>query len=339
MAFETGQHRRSRNPQEQRVEGIVPPPLPLDRIPVTMPSGDGTKYRTPSQSPFPVFVLCQPLFVDNKIKNNAWMKAMSPKDMEIDIERFMGEWYNLVKLLSGASLVYLIPPKKGLQDQTYVNCFAYLPHIKNKDVCIISNFTGEGRAGESPAVKAFLDSLGYTTVNSPHKFEGEPELKYLRDNIYFGGYGFRTDPKAYIWLEETYGCKIIKIKEVDEHLYHLDCSLFVLDPQNVICCVEAFDPAVVKQIEKVATIHPVTKVDCHENACNNIRVGDMLLSSSSLQYLTKHDSDYKKEWHKNERLQEICGKLGIEILFTEMKEAAKSGAAMSCFVGHLNYRY
>ena len=52
------------------------------------------KYRTPSQSPFPVFVLAQPCFVSDKIENNIWMKAAKGKEAEpINVERFMGEWY------------------------------------------------------------------------------------------------------------------------------------------------------------------------------------------------------------------------------------------------------
>lgn len=297
------------------------------------------EYRTPTQAPFPTFVLCQPIYVDNKIANNVWIKGLKGKDKEIDHERFMGEWYNFYKILSSDALIYLLPPTKGLQDQTYVNCFALLPHLKDRDVIILSNFTGEGRAGEEVVAGRFLQSLGYNCIKSPFKFEGEPELKYLRDNIYFGGYGFRSDIRAHKWIESNFGAKVITLKETDEHLYHLDCSLFVLDENNIICCTEMYSKAEIKEIEKVATIHDVSKKDCHENSCNNVRVGEMVVTSSSLQFMQKRDPSYQDEWKKNERLQEICSDLGLELLFLEMSEAAKSGAALSCFVGHLNYRY
>jgi len=306
--------------------------------PTNLEMGD-VDYRTPSQSPFPVFVMCQPMFVDNKIANNAWMKALKGKDKEIDKERFMGEFFNFYKILSSDAMVYLLPPTRGLQDQVYVNCFAYLPHLKDRDEIVLSNFVGEGRAGEETVAGRFLQTMGYHCVKPIFKFEGEPELKYLRDNIYLGGYGIRTDIRALKWIEQEYDANIITLKEKDEHLYHLDCSLFVLDETNVICCTELFESSEIKAIEKVATIHSVTNKDCHENACNNVRVGDLIVTSSSLQFMQKRDPEYKSEWKKNERLQEICDKMGIEILFLEMSEAAKSGAALSCFVGHLNYRY
>ena len=296
-------------------------------------------YRTPSQSPFPVFVLCQPMYVDNKIANNIWMKELKGKDREIDHERFMGEWWNFYRLLSADSMVYLIPPIRGLQDQVYVNSFAYLPHLKDKDVIVLSNFTADGREGEETMAGIFLGSLGYECVRCPHKFEGEPELKYLRDNIYFGGYGQRTQIEAHRWIEKTYGAKVISIKEKDPHLYHLDCTLFVLNEENIMCCTEIFDAPTVKEIEKVADIHPVTLDDCHENICNSIRVVDLIITSSSLLFMQKRDPDYKDEWKKNENLEKICNELGLEIMFIEMSEAAKSGAALSCFTAHLNYRY
>lgn len=309
--------------------------------PVGAPEMDGTEYRTPSQSPFPVFVMAQPMYVDTKVANNIWMQQAKGKgeETEIDLERFMGEWYNFYKLLSANSLVYLVPPPAGLQDMVYVNSFVYLPHVKNKDICILSNFTAEGRPGEENAAGDFLAKLGYECVKSPFKFEGFPELKILRDNIYFGGYGFRSDSKVHDWLESMYGCEIIRLEEKDEHLYHLDCSLFVLGPTDVIVCTELYKKNEIKQIEKVATIHAVTSQDCHENACNNVRVGDMLLSASSLETMKKSDPEFKKEWHKNERLQEICQNLGIELIFMQLEEASKSGAAMSCMCTPLNVRY
>ena len=299
--------------------------------------GDPT-YRTASQLPRQVFVLCPPWFVSNKIANNVWIKELKGKDREIDIERFVGEWLNLLDLLTPDSMIILLPPKKGLQDETFVNSFVYLPHIKDKDIIILANFTGAGRAGEEVVAANVLKEWGYLCVKNPFKFEGYPELKYLRENIYFGGHGFRSEPKAHLWIERNYGAKIIQLKETDEKLYHLDCSVFVLDQQNVIVCTEAFTKEEVKSIEKVATIHSVTKQDCHENACNIIRVGDMIVVASSLQFLKSSDPEFKKEWHRNERLQKICNDLGLECVFLEMDQASRSGAALSCFCTPLNVR-
>ena len=295
--------------------------------------------ETPSRSPFPVFVLCQPLFVDTKIANNVWMKKLNGDKGKIDKERFMGEWYNLFRMLSAEALIYLLPPTKGLQDQTYVNSFAYLPHIKDQDVIVLSNFAAAGRAGEERVAGDFLRALGYKVVKAPTKFEGEPELKYLRDDIYFGGYGQRTEIATHKWLERTYGAHIIPIQEKSEKLYHLDCSLFVLDQENVMACTDIMDPMTVKRIEKVANITSVPESAANECICNSVRIADLVIMASSLKFMDKTDPLYMKDRRKNDIAEKACRDLGLEIIYLEMKEAQKSGAALSCFCAHLNYRY
>jgi len=296
-------------------------------------------YRTPSQSPFPVFVLCQPMYVDTKVTNNIWMKNLNGEAKEIDKEKFMGEWYNLYGLLGFDSMVLLIPPKKGLQDQTYVNCAAYLPHLKDRDVIVLSNFTAEGRTGEEDVAGAYFKMFGYEVVKNPYKFEGEPELKWLKEDVYFGGYGIRSQLEAHKWISDKYGCTIIPIYEKDKYLYHLDCTLFCLSQDEVMLCTELIDQLTIKKIEKVANIHSVTKDDCMECICNSLRIGDLIVSSSSLMFMKKREPEYNKEYKKNKRIEEVCSKLGLELIYVELSEAAKSGAALSCFVMHLNYRY
>jgi N-dimethylarginine dimethylaminohydrolase len=291
--------------------------------------------KTPSEYPQPVFVMCPPAFVDNAIKNNKTMKEMA--SAEIDRPKFLAQWYGLYNVLAANSLVYLLPPKKGLQDQTYVNCFAYLPHLKNRNVIVLSQFTAEGRDGEEWVAAALLRSLGYEVFKCPFRFEGEPELKYLRDNIYIAGYGFRSDIRAHRWLEEKFGCKILYIKETDEVLYHLDCSVLPLDEYNVMMCCEIMDRAQVREVEKVATVWPISKADAYAGAANSLMVEDALYNSSNLAYLRKTDEHYQEQKNKNERLEVICHEVGKEIIYFDLSECEASGAKLSCFCSHLNY--
>lgn len=291
--------------------------------------------KTPSQYPQPVFVMCPPAFVDNKIKNNKTMEEFASK--EINRPKFLAQWYNLYNVLAANSLTYLLPPVRGLQDQTYVNCFAFLPHIKNKNVIVLSNFTAEGREGEEWVAADLLRNLGYEVVKCPFRFEGEPELKYLRDNIYIGGYGFRSDIRAHKWLEEKFGCKILYIKETDEILYHLDCSVLPLNDYNVMMCCEIMDRAQVKEVEKLATVHPISKQVAYAGAANSLKVEQCIYNSSPLAYMRKSDEGYDDQVVKNERLEAIAYDLGMEITYFDLSECEASGAKLSCFVSHLNY--
>jgi len=287
---------------------------------------------TPSDYPFPVFALCPPVYVDNKIKNNPTMDEY--KSEKMDRDKFLAQWYNFYNVLAANSLVYLITPVRGLQDQTYVNSFAYLPHTK--DTIILSNFTGEGRAGEELVAGDLLKDLGYKVVKCPHKFEGEPELKFLKENIYLGGYGFRSDIKAHKWLESEFGCKIIPIKETDEILYHLDCSVFVFDEYNVMLCAEIMERETVREIERIANVIPISRQDAYEGICNCVEVEDCVYNSSPLEFLRKSDEHYEAQKHKNDRLEAICRDLGQEIIYFDLSECEKSGAKLSCFVSRLN---
>lgn len=291
---------------------------------------------TPSQSPFPVFAMCQPLYVDNAIQNNPTMKEFAEP---LNKEKFMAQWFNFYNVLAANSLVYLIVPVRGLQDEVYVNSFAYLPHIQDRDVIILSNFVGEGRAGEEIAAGTLFKDLGYEVEQCPYKFEGEPELKWLPGaKTYIGGYGFRSDIKAHNWLKEKYGAKIIPLRETDDVLYHLDCSAFPIGKDSVLLCTEIMERATVREIEKVANVIPVSKEDSYAGICNSLQVESQLYNASSLQYMRRGDKDYQQTKTKDENLQDICTKLGIEVTFFDLSECEKSGAKLSCFTSHLNFR-
>lgn len=290
--------------------------------------------ETPSQYPFQVFALCPPVYVDNAVQNNPWMK----KGQTINKERFLAQWYNFYSILAANALVYLITPTKGLQDQTYVNCFMYLPHIKKNDVIILSNFTAPGRAGEEEVAGSLLEDLGYQIVKCPHKFEGEPELKYIKDNIYLGGYGIRTDYKTHLWLQDNWNCRIIPVRETDEKLYHLDCMAFPMGRENLMLCTDMVKPETIKKIEKVVNVVPISKNGAYMGACNSLKVDDVIYNSSDLQFKKRTDEDYEKERKKNAELEKICSDLGMEIVYVDLSECEKSGAYLSCFVAHLNWR-
>ena len=98
--------------------------------------------------------------------------------------------------------------------------------LQHTPIYIGSNFKATNRIGEEVIGMRFFDSLGYKTIRSPFEFEGEAELKYLRDNIYIGGYGIRSDKRAYEWMESEFGMNIIKLELKDPKNYHLDCTIF-----------------------------------------------------------------------------------------------------------------
>ena len=157
--------------------------------------------------------------------NNIWMQELTDEELTINKPKAYKQFMDLYQFMAGGSLVYLLPSEGNFQDQVYVaNLGIQLPHIKNENHIILSNFTSDPRKGEELVGEKFCQQMGYKTAVSPYKWEGEADLKYLYGNKYIGGYGIRSNIKTYEWMEEQYNMDIIKVAMVDEYLYHLDCS-------------------------------------------------------------------------------------------------------------------
>jgi N-dimethylarginine dimethylaminohydrolase len=208
--------------------------------------------------------------------------------------------------------------------------------LTKNDVIILSNFTAKGRAGEEIVAAALLRDWGYQIFTVPTKFEGDPELKYLRDNIYFGGYGQRTDIKSLQFIRDHFEAKIIPLYEKDKRLYHLDCSCFVLSKEDVMLCTTLFTPEELKRVAKVANIVDVSINSANFGICNSLKVDGVIYNNSNLPYLKKTDEEYPKERKKNDDLEKLCRTLGLEVLYFDMSEVEKSGAFLSCTVANLS---
>jgi len=290
--------------------------------------------------PLVKLLMCPPDYLDTKVLNNQWMVDMAKKDKSsvvINKDKAMAQFKNMYMLFTDSALVYLIPPKPGLQDQIYVSSAGViLVHLPDK-VAITPTFKANGRYGEEQEDTNFLTDLGYSCDKSPFFFEGEAELKWLRDNIYIGGYGQRSDERTYDWMAAKYDMDIIKLEETDPLMYHLDCNVFPLDGTHVMVGTQITLPADVKKISKVAEIIPVDKVSSYVGICNSVRLGYTVYNMSAIDEFKMGTVDYDNEKHKNEALEKICSDLGLECIFVNLSEIAKSGAAMSCCVMHFTF--
>ena len=178
--------------------------------------------------------------------------------------------------------------------------------------------------------------MGYDTHISPHKWEGEADIKYLYDNVYIGGYGIRSNIKAYEWMEKEFDMNIIKLAMTDEYMYHLDCSIFPLNGDKTLVCTELYDPEEIKYLEKYTEIIDVDVDDALGGMTNSVRMGNMVLCASNISELKKSHEYYEGEKHKISSLEKICANEGMEPVIFNLSEYMKSGAMLSCMVMHLN---
>ena len=114
--------------------------------------------ETPSQLPIPAFVMNFPFTLDTSNPNNIWMQEMETKDLKINNKgNAYRQFLDLYQFIAGNSLVNILPTYGEYQDLVYVaNMGIYLPHIKDSNNIILSNFTSEPRQGEEKVGKPFL---------------------------------------------------------------------------------------------------------------------------------------------------------------------------------------
>ncbi len=293
--------------------------------------------ETPSQLPLPAYVMNFPFTLDTSNPNNVWMNEMSPEELKINKPNAYRQFMDLYNFMAGDSMVYLLPSSGNFQDQVYVaNLGIYLPHIKNSNNIILSNFNSEPRKGEEKVGQSFFNLMGYDTHMCPYEWEGEADLKYLQDNIYIGGYGIRSQYEAYEWMEEKFDMEIIKVEMVEDYLYHLDCSIFPLTKNKTIICTELFDKPELALIEKYTDIIDVSADDAFGGITNSVRIGNMILCASNISELSIKDKDYEAERNKIFTLEKICANEGLEPVIFNLSEYMKSGAMLSCLIFHLN---
>ena len=277
------------------------------------------EIKTPSQLNIPSLLVNFPFTVSNRDPNNVYMGSDdNPYNMDRAFKQFMG----LYKELSRKALLYVLPSELDLQDLPYVaNIGCYLPHIKDPTI-LISNFKSAPRVGEELIAWNFFRMMRYNVLKCPYWFEGEADLKYLKDNIYISCHGMRTSELAHQWMRDNFNMNVISMQLIDPKLYHLDCSLFVVSPTQVVATTSVLNKEDLIELEKHAEVISVPDKFIYNSWTNCVKIGNKVY----------HGSD-----NSNREIERFYGALDLELVSVELDEFDKSGADLSCLVMHLNY--
>jgi arginine dihydrolase len=298
--------------------------------------------RSPTELQRPSFLLNFPFSFSTDVANNAWMEDLAEEERQPDLKRAMTQFLELYRFLASEGLVYLLPTPRvdELQDLVFTaNLGIVLGHLEPAPV-VLSNFTSEPRRGETAVGAPFFESMGYETRVSPYRFEGEADLKHLHDNVYVGGYGLRSEIETYEWMEREFEMEIVKVRETDPYLYHLDCTVFPITRDDALVCTEMFERDELAALERHTNVIDVGIDECYSGICNSVRLSNTVVNSSHLHGLRRGTEDYRYEIAKNRRLEDIAANLAMEVAYFNLSEYMKGGALLSCMVMHLNrYSY
>jgi N-dimethylarginine dimethylaminohydrolase len=284
----------------------------------------------------PAFLMNVPLSLSAAVPNNVWMEEMTAKEREIDRHAALRQFLDLYAYLTDRAIVYLLPSKPGLQDQTYVsNLGIVLPHLADRTF-VGARLRSSVRAAEAPFGCRFFELMNFRVHAPAEFFEGEADLKHLRDNLYVGAHGLRTSIEALDWFECEFGMEVIPFQMEDPYLYHLDCCLLPLTSDSLILCTEAASASALRAIERHAEIIDVTRDDAYSGITNCVVLHDAVLCASNPGYLQRGHQYYEYEKAKIAALERICASRGFEPVLFDLSEFYKSGALLSCLIMHLN---
>jgi N-dimethylarginine dimethylaminohydrolase len=296
-------------------------------------------WQNPTELDRPAFLMNFPFSYATNHANNPWMTDMKDGKREPNFTRAAVQFLGVYQNIAAEALVYVLPTPRGadLQDLIYTaNLGIVLDHLPDKNTVIISNFMSGPRKQEAPLGVKFFKDMGYNVHVAPHGFEGEAELKHLYDNVYIGGYGIRSERETYDWMEKNFDMRIIKVREVEPYLYHLDCSIFPITKENTLVGTELYTKKEIREMEKFTNVISVTVDECFSGICNSVRLPNQVLNSSHIHDLKAGTEDYQYEITKNRKIEDIASNLALELSYFNLSEFHKSGALLSCMVMHLN---
>lgn len=284
-----------------------------------------------------------PLSLSTQEPNNAIMEGLEGEERRIDMTVAMAQFLEAYRFISQHAVVYLLPSRPGLQDQTYVsNLGTALPHREAE--IVVSRFRSAPRVGEAAVGFEFFKLLNFAVHSPPSQFGGEPlyfegeaDLKHIRDDLYVGARDLRTSESALRWLGERFEMEILPFPIRDPQLYHLDCCLLPLDAETVILCTDVAEPAALKAIEQRCEVIPIDLEGGYSGITNSVVLGKLLICDTTIATIRKSDPWYDRERLKMDTLERISSQQGLELKRLDMAEFYKSGAALSCMVMRLNH--
>jgi N-dimethylarginine dimethylaminohydrolase len=203
----------------------------------------------------------------------------------------------------------------------------------------MSRFRSTPRIGEERIGAEFFRLMNFNVASPPPHlageelfFEGEADLKHIRDNLYIGAFGMRTSLNALRWASEKFAMNILPFRVDDPHLYHLDGNVFRITEHAVLVCTEAADPASIREIERHCEIVDVPLDLARAGITNNVLLPGEVLCDSDIHELSRDDELYALEKAKIEQLERISARFGRSCTIFCMSEFYKSGALLSCLI-------
>ena len=265
-------------------------------------------------------------------KYNVHMRIGTPVDRERLMEQFERLRQTLWGLGKNENLVSveLLDPVPGLNEMVFAANGGVAIHGAVGKVFFPVNSIFDERGREGPHHAEWFSQHGFEVVPIPKVWaqDGEGELLHVPGTtLYFGGYGQRSDPEPYYWMERTLiergiSVRIVAIHNVDPHWYHLDTYFAPLGltprdgKQAALFYPGATDAAGQVTVRGIfEDVIEVTRDEAMHFICNSLVLKDVVIAP----------------W-MNERVQTMLESRGYRVISVDVSEYMKAGGQVKCMV-------
>ena len=274
------------------------------------------------------FLMCRPEHFAVTYAINPWMDPRSwATDEDAHAAASRREWTRLARRLAdlGAS-VELVPPVPGLPDLVFT---ANAAVVLDRQV-LLARFRHPERRGEEVHFEAAFRSLqARGLVDAVRKLPGKVLLEGAGDcvwdrtrNLFWMGYGPRSDAAARHVVEDTFGPEVIPLELADQRFYHMDTALCPLPRGEVMYVPQAFTLAgrgVIRHRVTAAQRIEIGMEDASQLAANAVCLGNTMMMSGC-----------------GDRLRGQLAERGYRVMTTPLRSFLRSGGAAFCLTLRLD---
>jgi len=264
-------------------------------------------------------LMCPPTFFEVVDIKNYFMRGQIGK---VDKAKAQDQWQLYYELLCSLGLnIDLIEPIKGLEDMTFTaNSGVVWQEPEQSPRFLASNMLHPKRQFETRFFVNWFRQNGHKVekLSNPNIFfEGGGDAVWYPDKmLLFGGYGQRTEIKAYSEMNRRWNIPIVLLELVSEEFYHLDTCFCILDSDTVLFCPEAFSYNGVCLIESIFS----NKIELSKEQAKNFFAGNCFVPKPRTVVLQKGDNITTTRL-KNE---------GFNVIPIDLSEFIKSGGNATC---------
>lgn len=254
-------------------------------------------------------LMCPPKYFDIEYEINPWMH----KDNQVVPKEAGQQWQKLHDIYTQQLGwgVEVIEPVDGLPDMV----FTANGGLVYKGQAILPRFRYPERQPETEYFKKWFEQAGYQNIYMPeHNFEGEGDGFIFRDEYFFGGSPFRSDPRVHQEISKLLKLKPISLELIDPRFYHLDTCFTIINNDTIALYPKAFSPKSIGQVKQLApNVIEASDEDAMVYGLNAVSDGQNIVIPETAIGLIK-------------RYQQMS----LTVITTPIAEFQKSGGGVKC---------